>query len=278
MDCREAEYLLHGYVDGELELAGSYEFERHLAGCATCAAKLAREQSLRARLAGSAGSFRSPPHLKSKIESALAEVIPAADIRSRASQRHAHRLLTAVVAAGLCGVALMILFRPDATDALLVRQVRDSHVRSLMAAHLYDVESSDQHTVKPWFAGRLDFAPWVSNLADEGFRLVGGRLEYFDNRAVAALVFRRRDHVINLLTWPAPNGATTSPQLDRLEGYQIVHWSAGGMTYWAVSDLNAAELQDFATLVQSRANFPDANRAAPAEQSPANTSASPDRR
>lgn len=277
MDCREAEYLLHGYVDGELELAGSYEFEQHVANCATCAARLAREQSLRARLTGSAGSFRSPPHLKSKIEVGLAEANRTVARRSPASQRYARQLATAVIAAGLCGVAFLMLWRPDTNHVLLVRQVRDSHVRSLMAAHLYDVESSDQHTVKPWFAGRLDFAPWVTNLADEGFRLVGGRLEYFDNRPVAALVFKRREHVINLLTWPAPKGASSSPQVDRLEGHQMVHWSAGGMTYWAVSDLNAAELQDFATLVQSRANLPDPTRAAPANQPPLNPAAEPDR-
>jgi anti-sigma factor RsiW len=204
--------------------------------------------------------------------------MPSAAAQASALRRPTRRILSAVVAAGLCGVAFLILFRPDSTDALLVRQVRDSHVRSLLAAHLYDVESSDQHTVKPWFAGRLDFAPWVSNLADEGFRLLGGRLEYFDNRPVAALVFKRRDHVINLLTWPEAKAAANGPHLDRLEGHQIVHWSAGGMTYWAVSDLNAAELQDFATLVQSRANLPEPNGAAPAQQSPTGPATDPDHR
>ncbi|HLJ11659.1 MAG TPA: hypothetical protein VKU82_10735, partial [Planctomycetaceae bacterium] len=121
---------------------------------------------------------------------------------------------------------------------------------------LHDVESSDEHTVKPWFGGRLDFSPWVGDLANEGFPLQGGRLDYLDNRRVAALVYRRRDHVINLFIWPAAASGATAPRLQRQNNFQMWQWSSAGLAYWAVSDLNAAELHDFVALVQSRADRP----------------------
>src|SRR5262249_31584323 len=128
-------------------------------------------------------------------------------------------------------------------------------------AHLADVGSSDQHTVKPWFAGRLSFAPWVGDLSDEGFPLMGGRLDYLDNRPMAAIVYKRREHVINLFIWPTEDARPHSPRLLRENGYQIVHWADAGMTYWAISDLNATELQQFAKLVESRATRPPSDAA-----------------
>jgi anti-sigma factor RsiW len=271
MECREALDLLHGYLDGELELAGNYEIERHFAECARCAARLAEEQQLHARLGGSAGSFRAPPHLRNKISAALDDVAPRQTrqlVRESGGRIvRSRRLAGAVAAAGIVGVVFLLSLR-SATDEVLIGQVRDSHVRSLMAAHLADVESSDQHTVKPWFAGRIDFAPWVADLSDEGFRLVGGRLDYFSGRPVAALVFKRREHVINLLTWPDAGKAARNPRLIRREGFQIVHWSVAGIAYWAISDLNAGELEEFAALVRTRAALLEVP-STPAEREPA---------
>ena len=134
------------------------------------------------------------------------------------------------------------------TDNLLAQEVVSSHIRSMMLNHLVDVPSSDQHTVKPWFNGKLDFAPEVKDFADQGFPLAGGRLDYIDNRTVAALVYQRRKHSINLFIWPSP-GAPINPQQFSVNGYHIIHWTKSGASYWAVSDVNSTDLSEFAELV-----------------------------
>jgi anti-sigma factor RsiW len=150
---------------------------------------------------------------------------------------------------------ILVVSRPSA-ERLLAQQIRDGHVRSLMAGHLSDVVSSNRHRVKPWFAGKLSFAPWVGDLSDKDFPLTGGRLDYLNNRPMAAIVYKRREHVINLFIWPSEHPRPESTRLFRENGYQILHWAEAGMTYWAISDLNADELQEFAKLVESRATRP----------------------
>jgi anti-sigma factor RsiW len=159
-------------------------------------------------------------------------------------------------AATAWGLALVLLAGPMSPAApsseALAEAVTGNHVRSLMAAHLADVASTDQHTVKPWFAGKLDFSPPVIDLADAGFALTGGRLDYVDGRTVAALVYRAGPHVINLFVWPSAEGKAMAPAFSTRQGYQLAHWAQGGMQAWAVSDLNAAELRHFAALLQER--------------------------
>jgi anti-sigma factor RsiW len=134
---------------------------------------------------------------------------------------------------------------------LLVREIVSSHVRSLMASHLTDVPSSDQHTVKPWFQGQLDFSPPVKDLSKEEFVLAGGRVDYISDRPIAALVYEHRKHVINLFIWPSTPDSATSPAALSRQGYHLIHWTEGGLTYWAVSDLNEKELDEFVQLVRN---------------------------
>jgi anti-sigma factor RsiW len=146
-------------------------------------------------------------------------------------------------------VALFQTTRAARTDAI-VSQVVANHVRSLLAAQLVDVVSSDQHTVKPWFDGKIDFAPEVRDLSANGFPLVGGRLDYLDGKTIAALVYHRNKHPINLFITPAPTSRSTSTTTTNRRGYNVVAWTNNSMNYWAVSDLNQAELREFTELVR----------------------------
>ncbi|MFH0130154.1 anti-sigma factor family protein [Variovorax sp. VaC1] len=185
---------------------------------------------------------------------AAAAVAPAPTPAPKRSLRDAWKGLAwfGTGAATAWGLALVLLATPLAPQDMLAEAVTGNHVRSLMASHLADVASTDQHTVKPWFAGKLDFSPPVVDLAAEGFPLTGGRLDYLDGRTVAALVYRSGPHVINLFYWPAADARTAAPAFSTRQGYQLVRWAQGGMQAWAVSDLNAAELQNFASLMRER--------------------------
>lgn len=255
MNCREAQEQMHGYLDGELELTRSLEIERHMNECRVCASVYKGQTALRSALRGGAPYYEAPPKLRKRLRSSLGDAAKA-----EAPMRFASRRWLAV-GASLAAVLLIAVAvwriapaRPArADDELLTREIVSGHVRSLMADHLTDVASSDQHTVKPWFDGKLDFAPQVKDFAAQGYPLVGGRLEYLNNRAVAALVYQRQKHYINLFVWPAAGpGADAGGKALTRQGYNMFVWTSAGMTYWAVSDLNSAELQEFAALVRAQ--------------------------
>ena len=197
----------------------------------------------------------APPALRDRLAAALnrPDPLPAAAPRSRlrASWLRPWAGMGAAFAVGVFVSLTFVSYQASLREENnLVQEVVDGHVRSLMASHLADVASSDQHTVKPWFGGKLDFSPPVPDLAGEGFPLVGGRLDYLDLRPVAALVYRRQQHIINLFVWPSGGAATQAVKSQSRQGFNTAEWNDSGMRFWAVSDLNASELHAFAQLLR----------------------------
>jgi len=261
VSCPGNETLIHGFLDGELDLVSALRLEAHLKECLSCAQAYENHKALSHTLKSGPFYFRASGALERRIRTALVESNPAASRPIGSARKATWRKLPSPswallgVAASLALVALVALrFVPwpqhPSPDELLAQDVLASHVRSLMANHLTDVPSSDQHTVKPWFDGKLDFSPPVEDLSAQGFTLVGGRLDYLADRPVAALVYQRRRHFINLFIWASTEQSAQKAVMR--QGYNLVHWTHAGMTYWAASDLNYRELGEFVRLVQDR--------------------------
>jgi len=252
MKCEEAKPLLDSFADGELDLVNHVQVESHLDECLACDHTVRDRAVLKEALADDSFYFRAPTELRSQIRRTLSE--PQA--RSFPGRLFNWRWMPVLAAAAVVVVALfsvVALLRPAAnSDDLLASEMVSNHVRSLMGdIHLVDVPSTDQHTVKPWFQGKLDFSPPVVDLGQQGFTLVGGRLDYAGGRPVAAIVYQRRLHIINLFVFPNQDPSTSANRLLTRQSFNVVHWSRSGMTFWAVSDINAAELQEFATDLQN---------------------------
>ena len=250
MACEDARELLGGSLDDELDMATRLELRRHLRECPECSAQQQQQETLRTALRSSDLSFTAPAGLEQRIRTAVRKAEGSPTSRKVAVPKMP---IWAALAASLAVAALLFwgfgTSRPGSND-LVAELVLTGHVRSLMADHLTDVASTDNHTVKPWFNGKLDFSPPVRDLAPQGFPLIGGRLDYV-NRPVAALVYRRRQHVINVFVWPASgNSRPVSEASMTRQGYNVLHWSGSGMEFWAASDLNAAELKQFVQLLQ----------------------------
>ncbi len=241
MTCEEVRERLTAFVDGELDPVASREVEAHLAGCAGCVAELAELRTLRARLGQELEYHRASDVLRARVVRDA-----RAGRRSRPVAARGGRWL-AVAAAMLmvAGGAWWVSSRAGHGDALLHEAV-SNHIRSLMAGHLTDVASTDQHTVKPWFNGKIDFSPPVTDFAAEGYPLVGGRLDYLESRAVAALVYRHRQHVINVFVWPVIDERDQVATAGSEQGFHVVRGTHAGMAWWVVSDLNSDELETFA--------------------------------
>jgi anti-sigma factor RsiW len=237
--------LLPAYFDGELDADRVPAFEQHLAACPECARELETLQELRGALQDPSFRHEPPPHLTRRVRSVLTpRVAPRRLVIGLAAA-------TILAAVGVAGSGVILSMRTPAAEDRLALEVAAGHARSLLAEHLLDVASSDRHTVKPWFQGRIDFAPPVKDLGEHGFALAGGRLDFVDGRTAAALIYRRRQHVINLFIWPAADGRDSAARGLSRRGYQLTHWVAAGLNFWAVSDLNAAELDEFARLVRA---------------------------
>jgi anti-sigma factor RsiW len=245
-------------IDGEGSPADLAMIEAHLTSCAVCRAAIAEKRMLSGIVRNHASHFKAP---RASLErwQAIASISGAAreetgeivQLRAPSGRKGAPpRWLGLAASLGFVAIlsaGLMHLVDEQArNETVLADQTISSHIRSLLPNHLYDVESSDRHTVKPWFAGRINFSPPVKDLADQGFPLVGGRVDYLGRQQVAALVYRDRQHVINLFVWPSPAtpGAVAVGPVE--QGYNTLHWSKDDMAFWAVSDVNLADLQSFA--------------------------------
>jgi anti-sigma factor RsiW len=263
VSCKLTQRYVPGYLDGELDLARTIEMETHLRVCAECAQELAKQQALRAALQRSSLAYAAPAALRERIHSSLRASTPASAPEC-ASGWHGFQFLRppqllrwagAFSVLALCAVTAWQLLpglRGPASNQQLAAEVVASHVRSLEGNHLMDVVSTDQHTVKPWFDGKLDFSPPVEDLASDGFPLVGGRLDYLEGREVAALIYQRRKHFINVFVWPGASGSSTTQTLEPRQGYNMMRWSRGGFQFWAVSDVSAQDLMDFVRILETR--------------------------
>jgi anti-sigma factor RsiW len=234
MTCEQAARDLDAYVDGELEAESAAAVGDHVSGCATCHRQLAERQAL-GRLVRIAPYHSAPDRLRQQV---LTQTTRSRSLRQLAAWAAAAVLVIAV------GGGVALLRSSSRRGETVVEQVVDGHVRSLMGNHLFDVQSTDQHTVKPWFLGKLDFAPPVVDLASRGFPLVGGRLDYLGGQPVAALVYQRQKHTINVFVSPERDD-TAAPAVRSLRGFHVHRWVRDGMTFWAVSDLNDVELTQF---------------------------------
>jgi anti-sigma factor RsiW len=240
MNCDEASVLLHALIDGELDAGNAREVETHVATCPDCAVRLREIQDLRKALVPADLRYAAPSGLRSRIEGKL-PAPPAAVSRRSIIKGFALGATASAIAAS--GVLVMVM-RGD-NERRLLGEVVSAHLRSLQGQHLTDVLSSDQHTVKPWFNGKLGVAPPVIDLTALGFTLLGGRLDYVDAKPVAAVVYRRRVHVINLFCAPAPGSANRAGTMENFQGYNVRSWTENGLNLWAVSDLAADELAEF---------------------------------
>jgi anti-sigma factor RsiW len=260
MNCAEAEIMLHALIDDELDAVHTREVEAHVASCAGCAEKLAAFRAMRAAIGAARLKEAAPAALRSRIESALpAPAVPVAARRKLVQPTRRTffggfalgSALSAAVAASL----VFAVVRND-QDQFVANEIVSAHIRSLQPGHLTDVETSDQHTVKPWFNGKLDVAPPVIDLTAQGFTLLGGRLDYVDREPVASIVYQRRKHVINLFVAQRLGARQVGAKVETIQGYNVRHWSGDGLDFWAVSDIAAPELDEFAQKISAALRTP----------------------
>ncbi len=248
MTCEETQHVLDAYVDGELDKSVQRAIENHLQGCLDCASVLSSLKSLVSALRNGALRYKAPQHLKARVQAGIQRANP------NVHHSFAHWQWAGAAAALVLIVALAwvvpALTTKSSPETLLTGEIISSHVRSMMASHLTDIPSSDTHSVKPWFADKLDFSPPAKDLSAQGFPLIGGRMDYLENRPVAALVYRRNQHLINLFVWPADQNQTMPETRSAVRGYNLIHWTQGGMTYWLISDLEPAQLSECAALLR----------------------------
>jgi anti-sigma factor RsiW len=248
MHCEEAQRLIHSYLDGELDFPRRLEIDRHLDGCYACKRERHAWFDLRFAVREQVPYFSAPPSLAQRVRTMVREQTP----QEPETVSLPWRWLAAGTAFALAVALTAILVSVPSHEPLLAQEIVAGHVHSLMADHLTDMVWTDYKTIGPWFVERLGFAPPVEDLASQGFPLVGCRLDYVDGRRVAALVYQRRLHYINLFVWPSSDPRSEKVLQEKREGYNLLDWNQDGMTFWAVSDLANDEMQALARLLRNQ--------------------------
>jgi len=251
MDCKEGQRLIDGYVDGELDLVRNLGIEDHLHGCAVCSGSYQERRALRDGIRAHGVYFTAPADLRTRVQRSSRQAVGTTPARRRMPWQWI-RVVAPLAAAAVVALILVPPVRGPSPESILTQEVVANHIRSLMVNHLADVPSSDEHTVKPWFNGKLDFSPPVKDLVNQGFPLIGGRLDYLNNRPVAALVYQRAKHVINVFVWPSNKNARSEAAPVTRQGYHVFHWEQAGITYWAVSDLEEGQFEKFVQLLKGQ--------------------------
>jgi anti-sigma factor RsiW len=251
MNCKTTLQLLNGFIDDELDLMNHLQIEEHLQKCSKCKQEANNLRAIKAAAADSSLYFKASAGFQEKIQASLRKnqnaPTESSKVRVLQWQWLAFAGLTILVI-----VFGALFFQKDSNnEELLAKEIVSGHIRSLMANHLTDVLSTDKHTVKPWFDGKLDFSPPVSDLTSQGFPLSGGRIDYVGNRPVAALVYQRKLHFINLFVFPSEASSDSGNKMFVRQGYNLITWTKSGMTFWVISDLNLGELQEFSQAIQN---------------------------
>jgi anti-sigma factor RsiW len=245
MNHDEIRELLDAYVDGEIDLVSSREIDQHLRSCGECRGAKEQIQNLHTAITSDSPAYRAPAHLRKNVRAALRREVKR--------DRKTFSLWPIFATAAACTAVILAVALLQATRMSHPNSIADeviaNHVRSLLATHLVDVASSDQHTVKPWFDGKIDFAPEVHDFSMSGFPLVGGRLDYLEGKTAAALVYQRNKHPINVFILPATGHGDSPPVASSRRGYNIISWTSREMDYWTVSDLNQIELRQLVGLL-----------------------------
>ena len=249
MDCSNVQSILDPYLDGELDVLRNSEVKAHLDGCNLCARSFNESQMIRRALKSESLDFKAPADMRRRVQYALRQAAKA-EAPSRRFSSLWFKIGAPIAAAALVVFMVAPNMRGPSSEELLTQEIVASHIRSLMVDHLTDVPSSDEHTVKPWFNGKLTFSPPASDLANDNFPLVGGRLDYINNRPVAALVYERDKHIINVFVWPSDERVKSVAPIPTRQGYHVIRWVSSGMNFSAVSDLEQNQLVKFADLIK----------------------------